>query len=60
MKKKEVINKENLELINTEVNTLDKNRIPSTSKIRKPTYNYKNKFKKYNPKDEYNKWTPNK
>ena len=29
--------------------------MPCTSK---PTYNYKNKFKRYKPKDEYNKWTP--
>jgi hypothetical protein len=59
--KQEVINEENLENINTEINTLDKkedeNIIPRTSEIRKPTY-YKNKFKRYNLKDEYDKWTP--
>ena len=54
--KQEVINEENLENINTEINTLDKkedeNIIPRTSEIRKPTY-YKNKFKRYNLKNEY-------
>ena len=59
--KQEVINEENLENRNTEINTLDKkedeNIIPRTSKIRKPTY-YKNEFKKYNLKNEYDKWTP--
>ena len=34
-----------------------KNIIPGTSEIRKPTY-YKNKFKRYNLKNEYDKQTP--
>lgn len=59
--KQEVINEENLENINTKINTLDKkedeNIISRTSEIRKPTY-YKNKFKRYNLKNEYDKWTP--